>query len=316
MKIERKSINDKLKGIIFALLVSFSIWFYSILNSEYSITIKVPLTINTPERFSISGRIPEKIDVLISAIGWQILNLTFLPKSSFCNISVDISERTSDQLIITKNDIIRNIHLGVNAKILDVNPGTLMIEVGKMFEKVVPVEPNITIHPRENFVVVGKPIVKPEFITIKGRKEIIEKIESWKTAKVILDDVNKPIQVEVPLSDTLHSQISFNVSKVMVYVDIDFAVDKTIYDIPVRIEGGSLPEGHIIEPKYVTATIRSGVNKMIESDLVFLDAKIDYNQIMNDTIGILIPHIDLPNSFTITSLDPPYIIHRRVTKVK
>ncbi len=312
MKERKKNKGESLKNVVFALLVSFSIWIFSILNSEYSISIKVPLNIVTPEKFSISGKIPEKIDVLVSGVGWQILNLAFLPKTSNCNIIIDQSELINKQIIITKNDFIRGINLGINAKIIDVSPGSLLIEIGKMAEKVVPIELNISITPREHFVVVGTPVVKPEFVTIRGPSEVIDKIDKWHTSKVFLDDVSRPLQIEVPLSDTLHSQISKSLSKVLVYVDVDFAAEKTIYDIPVRIEGGNLPEGHLIEPKYVTATIRSGVNKIIETDLVTLDAKIFYNQIINDSIGIIKPHIEVPKGTTLIGIDPPYLYHSKI----
>lgn len=312
MKERKKNKGESLKSIVFALLVSFSIWIFSILNSEYSISIKVPLNIVTPEKFSISGKIPEKIDVLVSGVGWQILNLAFLPKTSNCNITIDQSDLINKQIIISKNDFIRGINLGINAKIIDVSPGSLLIEIGKMAEKVVPIELNISITPREHFVVVGSPVVKPEFVTIRGQSEVIDKIDKWYTSKVYLDDVSRPLQIEVPLSDTLHSQISKSLSKVLVYVDVDFAAEKTINDIPVRIEGGNLPEGHLIEPKYVNATIRSGVNKIIETDIVTLDAKIFYDQIINDSIGIIKPHIEVPKGITLIGIDPPYLYHRKI----
>jgi hypothetical protein len=314
MKIIKKSKSENIKGILFALVISFSIWIYSLLNYEYSIYISVPLNITVPEKYSISGKIPENLDVLISAVGWQILNLTLFPKGKICNLTIDKAENINDKVIISKNDFIKSINLGVNAKILDVNPGTLVLEIGKMVEKVVPVVADIEIVPRDNFIVVGNPIVKPEFVTIKGKSEVVEKIDRWKTARLQLHDVHKPVQIEASLSDSLRSQISFNVSSVMVYVDVDFAVEKKIYDIPIRIEGGNLPEGHVIEPKYLTATIRSGVNKAIESDLVRLDAKINYSQLINDTIGIIEPKIELPSGISLVSVDPAYIYHWISTK--
>lgn len=316
MKFRQEEKRDKFKGIIFALVVSFSIWIYSVLNSEYSIIIKVPLNIYAPERYSISGKIPEKIDVLVSAVGWQLLNLTLFPKSSVCNVAIDQSSILSDKIQITKNDFIRGITLGVNAKILDVSPTSIFLEIGKMVEKVVPIEPDIFVKPRDNFIVVGEPMIKPEFVTIKGRSEVVEKIDKWKTSKVYLDDISKPLQVEVPLSDTLHSQITLSISKVLVYIDVDFAAEKVIHDIPVRIEGGTLPQGHIIEPKYVKATVRSGVNKLIESDLIVLDAKVDYSQIINDTIGIVKPLIEVPNGMTLILVEPPYLYHSKVSRSK
>ncbi len=314
MKFRR--INENTKGLLFAFVVSITIWFYSVLNSEYNIYLKIPLMIIPPENYSVSGKIPEKVDVLVSTVGWQILNLLFLPKNISCNISLEQFDKFEENVILTKNDFIKSINLGVSAKILDVMPSTLTINIGKMVEKVVPVELDIDIKPRQYFTVVDKPIVKPELITIKGKSNIIENIDRWKTVKVFLEDVHKPMQLEVPLQDTLHSQITSVPTKVMVYVDVDLALDKIIYDIPIRIEDGSLPPNHILEPRYINVAIRGGINKMIEQDFLVLDAKVKYSQVITDTIGIIVPQVEVPPGFTLLSIDPPYLYHRVVTKMK
>ncbi|MFN3270397.1 MAG: CdaR family protein [Candidatus Kapaibacteriota bacterium] len=316
MKLKRIFARDNLKGLIFALVVSFTIWIYAVLNSEYNIYIKVPLNIIPPEKHSISGKIPENIDVLVSAIGWQILNLAVLPKSASCTISLDQIERFNDKVILTKNDLIKGTFLGVNAKILDVSPSSLSFEIGKMVEKVVPVEPKITIRTRDNFVVVGSPIVKPQYVTISGRKEVLDLIDHWETIYVTLEDVHKPMQIEVPLSDTLRSQVKLNTNKVMIYIDVDLSAERTIYDIPIIVDGGFLPEDHVIFPKQVNAVVRTGVNKLIEIDPITLTVKVDYSEIMKDTIGIIVPRIDVPNGLSIVSIDPPYLYHWKVSKVK
>ncbi|MFN3780643.1 MAG: hypothetical protein ACK4SO_00535, partial [Candidatus Kapaibacteriota bacterium] len=177
-------------------------------------------------------------------------------------------------------------------------------------------ELDIDIKPRQYFIVTEKPIVKPELITIKGKSNIIESIEKWKTVKVTLEDVYKPMQLEVPLKDTLLSQITPVPTKVMVYVDVDLALDKVIYDVPIRIEEGSLPPNHILEPMYISVAIRGGINKMIEQDFLIPDAKVTYSQIINDTIGIIVPQVEVPPGFTLLSIDPPYLFHRVVTRIR
>lgn len=311
-----KRFNENTKGLLFAFVVSITIWFYSVLNSEYNIYLKIPLKIIPPENFSVSGKIPEKVDVLVSTVGWQILNLMFLPKNTSCNIVLEQFDKLEENIILTKNDFIKSINLGVSAKILDVMPSALSISIGKMVEKVVPVELDIDVKPREYFIANERPIVKPEFITLKGKSNIIGNIDRWKTVKVLLEDVHKPMQLEIPLEDTLRSQISTIPTKVLVYVDVDLALDKIIYDIPVRIEDGSLPANHILEPRYISVAIRGGINKLIEQDLLVLDAKIKYSQLINDTIGIVVPQVELPPGITLLSIDPPYLYHWVVTKTK
>ncbi len=301
--------KENLKGILFAFLISISIWLFTLMNSEYRFYIKVPLKIVPPEKYSISGKVPEKLDVLISATGWQILNLSVFPKTSNCIINLSQNETINEKVILTKNDFLKNLSLASNAKALDVNPPSITLDIGVIGEKIVRIEPEIEIHPRENFIVVGKPIVKPDLVVIRGRKEVLDKIEEWKTKHILLDDVHKPIQLDIPLSDTLRSLISLSFEQVKLIVEVDLKAEKEILDVPVTIEGGNLPEGHILEPNFLKATVRSGINKLIESDIVSLEAKVSYSEIKYDSIGIIIPKINLPEGLSLVSLEPPYLYH-------
>jgi len=309
MKIKAKPKQESLKNVLFAFLISFSIWVYSLMNSQYNFYFKIPLKIVAPEKYSISGRIPDEIDVLISATGWQILNLSFLPKTSHCTINLNESEIINNKIILTKNDFLKNIHLSVHARTLDVNPASISLEIGTIVEKIVPIEPNVIIRPRENFILIGKPIVRPDLVLIRGRSELVDAIKTWKTKEIVLEDVSEPIQMEIPLSDTLRSQISVGVEKVTLFAEIDLQAEKEIFDIPVTIEGGSLPTDHIIEPKYLRAVIRTGIKKLIETDLHSLEAKVPYQELIKDTNGIILPQISLPEGFNLVSIYPPFIYH-------
>ena len=315
-KIKAKLTQENIKGILFAFLISFSIWVYSLMNSHYNFYFKIPLKIIAPEKFSISGRIPEELDVLISATGWQILNLSFLPKTSNCTINLNQNEIVNNKIILTKNDFLKNIQLSVNAQALDVNPSTITLDVGTIVEKVVPIVADVIIHPRENFILIGKPIVKPDLVVIRGRKELIDQIDVWKTKRVALEDVFEPLRKEIPLSDTLRSQISLSTEKVTLLADVDLQAEKEILDIPISIEGGSLPSEHIIEPKLLRAVIRTGINKLIQTDIPTLEAKVSYQELINDTTGIITPRITLPDGFYLVSLNPPFVYHWKRIKAK
>ncbi|MCX7880101.1 MAG: CdaR family protein [Ignavibacteria bacterium] len=310
MKFGRKFKSDQIKGLFFAFLIALSIWIFSILNAEYKFNLKVPLKIIHSEKFSLIGKIPNDLDVQILATGWQIINLSFFPRTSSCIVKVEEFERIGDKVVITKQDLIRGLNLAVNAEPLDVVPGLLTLEIGTIVAKIVKVVPDVVIKPRENFIV-EEPIVQPDMIVIYGQKELVDKIETWKTQQVILEDVFKPVDLVVPLSDTLRSQINLSQENVRILANVELFAEQVIEDVPILIEGGHLPEGHYIEPKYVRVTIRSGVTDFMQSEKYQISAKIDINDIIKDTIGILIPKIEARPSTTVVSFDPPYVYHWR-----
>lgn len=310
-----KTLN--IKGLIFALIVSFSIWIYSTLNSEYVTFVKVPLVIQVPPKWSLAGRIPDQIDIQISATGWQILNLSFFPKSSSC--LVQISEETIRQdkkVLLTKDDFLKALFLSASAKVLDVKPSNVLVDVGMLSKKVVPIVFQGEIYLRENFTIVSNPILQPDAVNISGRSEILDTIESWPTHYVIFNDVFHSIQTEISLLDTLRSLVSLAREKVNLIINIDLICEQEIHDVPVRIEGGIIPSHHTVEPRFVTVVVRSGVNRLSEVDFSTIEAKVDYVDLINDTLGIIVPKIKLPFGVELLQIKPPFLYHWRTQKIQ
>lgn len=311
-----KTAPEMLKGILFSFVISISLWIFTTLNAEYTTYIKVPLFVKPPERLSLAGNIPEKIDVQITATGWQILNLSFFPKTSVCIVHFTRTDLQGNKLILTKNELLKGLSLSVSAKAQDVMPSILTFEVGQIAEKVVPVVPRVEITTRDNFVLVGKPIVKPDLVVVRGKKEILNEINSWQTKLLILEDVYRSLDIEVPLLDTLRSLVSVNFDKVRLLANVDLTCEKGLLDVPVKIEGGELPEEHNIEPRFLKVYVRSGVNNLVASDLSAIVAVLPYAEIIKDTIGILLPKINLPDGITLLYTEPAYVYHSRRLKVR
>lgn len=308
--------TQNIKGLIFALIVSFAIWIYSLLNSEYVTFVKVPLFIQVPPKWSLAGRIPDKIDIQISATGWQILNLSYFPKSSSCLIQISEEAIGQDKkILINKDDFLRALVLSTSAKVLDIKPSNILVDVGTLSEKVVPIAFQGEIYPRDNFTIVGNPILQPDAIKINGRSQVLGTIESWPTQYVILNDVFHSIRTEISLLDTMRSLVSLAREKVDLIVNVDLICEQEIHDVPVKIVGGIIPLHHRIEPRFVTVVVRSGVNRLSEVDFSTLEAKVDYADLMNDTLGIIVPKIKLPFGVELLQIKPPYLYHWRTQKI-
>lgn len=305
-----------IKGFIFALIVSFSIWIYSTLNSEYVTFVKVPLVIQVPPKWSLAGRIPDQIDVQISATGWQIINLSYFPKSSYCLVHISEEEiRQDKQILISKDDFLKALVLSASAKVLDIKPSNVLVDVGTLSEKVVPIVFRGEIYPRDNFTIVGNPILQPDAVKIRGRSEVLDKIESWPTQYVIFNDVFHLIQTEIPLLDTLRSLVSLAREKVDLLVNVDLICEQEINDVPVKIQGGTMPSHQKVEPRFVTVVVRSGVNRLSEIDFSTFEANVDYTDLIKDTLGMIIPVIKLPFGVELLKIKPPFLYHCRTQKI-
>lgn len=305
------------KGLVFAFIVSFFIWVYLTLNSEYITFVKVPLFVEAPSKFSLAGKIPEYIDVQIIATGWQILNLSIFPKTTSC--FVQISEETispDKKILITKEDFQKGLIFSTSVKVLEIRPTNVVVDIGTIAEKLVPILFNGQINLRENFTIVGQPILQPDAIVIRGRSEILKDIDYWKTEPIIFQDVFQPLKTEIPLLDTLHSLISISRKKVNLIADVELTCEQEIVDVPVKVVGGAIPSMHSLEPQFVSVVVRSGVDRLSQIDLSNLEAKVKYSELLNDTLGIVIPHIKLPYGVELVRIDPPFLYHWRTNKVR
>ncbi len=310
--------GDKIKAFLFAFLISMSLWIYSALNSQYTTFVKVPLKIILPEKFSLSGKIPYYLDVQISATGWQILNLSFISKGSYCMLTIsEYSIKKDKNITISKEDFLKNLQLEINARVLDIIPNNLTIEVGVLTEKIVPIVSKVDIIPRENFTIVGKPKLQPNYVVVRGLKEVLDQIEYWETENFAIFDAFAPVEVEVPLKDTMQQLVSLSLNRVKLIADIDIVSEVLITDVPVVVEQGSEIENHIIEPMYVDVWVRSGVNYLSQVDLSNVVAKVSQSEVLKDTTGIITPRVELPEGIALVSIEPNYVYHwRRIQSPK
>jgi hypothetical protein len=301
------------RAFIGSLLFAMALWVYANLQNENTVaTIKLPLTVVLPPNRAIENQIKPEVYVQVKGMGWALFNLIFFNSSARCYVDLSRENIQSTNYEISRNDLLRSLQALSNVQAIDVYPQNLLIQTGKVGEYAVPVRSIVKIIPREGFGIIGDVVIKPDIIVIRGNERTVSKIESWATKPVILSDVYDSLNIQIPLSDSLANIVSLSQPTVTLVADIEQIAEITIPDVKLNIRGGTLSENHKIIPAQVSITVRGGIGRIESLTPESITASLDYTQVIDDSTGIIMPKISVPENIKVLQVDPPYLHHVRV----
>jgi YbbR domain-containing protein len=310
-KIKKLLISRAFLGSLF---FAFALWVYSALSSEYKTYIDVPLKILLPKNVALETALPEKISVKVKGKGWDIFYLNFFSATANCSVNLSDKEMSEGYYLITRNDIIKGVESFSNVEAIDVMPENLEITTGLIERKKVPVRVKIKVNPREGFIQVAGFASYPDSIIITGNSRVIRKIDYWETARAQFSDIFHLQTVSVSLKDTLKNIITLSQNSVKVKFNVEQTAELVIYDVGIDIRGTeNLPKSHMLSPNKINVTIRGGVEQLSEFNPDIITSYIEYRDILGDSTGIIIPHVEVTNNnYHIVSINPPYLYHKKI----
>lgn len=286
-----------------------ALWGYTSLNSEYQTLVEVPLSVKLPSSRALEAKLPPNIYVDVRGSGWNLFNLIFFNSAKSCYVDLS-SEMITDSLYrISRTEIQKGIQYLKNVNPVDVLPESIVMKTGSVGEYFVRVKPQILVEPRQGFTVVGDYEIEPYLVKITGNDRIAKRIKSWMTSRLIFEDVNNTFTASVPLLDTLTTVLDYKPKFVNIKVQVQQEAEITIPDVELIVMGGSLPKSHRISPRIVTLTLRGGADELAKLDPADISAALSYDDIVNDSTGILKPIIKTPLNMQLIATDPPLIHH-------
>lgn len=294
---------------IVSVLLAGALWSYVTLNNEYMAYVKLPINIILPSNRALEQSIPEEISVEVKGLGWNIINLWFFNTTAKCEVDLSNVVISQDDYKISRNDLLKSVQFLGNVEPLDIVPESIILRTGMVGAYKVPVIPAFVINPRKGFVVVGEPRLSPAFVTIKGNNKVVGNINYWPTAPISINDVFQPFRMPVPLADSLKGIVSLNNNIVNVSVDIQQKAEIEIHGVKLKVRGGALQNEHSLNPVSFVVTIQGPVGMVADMSKDNLVAYLNYNDVLNDSTGILIPNIEAPKSIKILNIKPRFVYH-------
>ncbi len=275
------------------------------MNNQYSVAVRVPFRVTRlPAKLALAKPVPHYILVRIRGTGWQVASSYM---STTASINFDASNLTKRTQILTSRDLGYSLDIGSSAEVLGFEPDTIMIEVDPRATKEVPVYPKITVVPRDGFMIVGKPKVTPDSVTITGARSLVDDISYWNTQPRKFNRVINAISTTVPLSDSLSGIISVGAREANVSVDVEQVADNTYSDIPITITRNSDSADVLLLPPTVSITVRGGINEMANVTPDSFKVTYDYRRLAGSRSTFFQPKVKGPSHLQIIGVKPDSI---------
>ncbi len=303
--------KKQLPILIAAFVFAVALWLYVSLSLSYSLDLSIPLEIKTGKSQAITEDIPSTIDLTVKGKGWDLLSVLV---SKDLRYSLDLSKMKRDSRISTEQFISERLNLKPELSLVSINPDTINIEFDKILEKTVPVRNNIRVNLKEGYGIVGKPKLTPDSVTVSGSANIVSKIKFIPTEFRLFENVNNPINGTIALKDTLSNVLKSDVKFVDFEYNIQLSAEKTVDEVIVEIIGVPEDKEVLLIPPKVSVSVRGGVDQLARITTSEISASVDFETIESDTLGFVIPEIEIPDETNLLKTEPQklqYIIKKK-----
>ncbi|OQY70591.1 MAG: hypothetical protein B6D45_11020 [Ignavibacteriales bacterium UTCHB3] len=189
--------------------------------------------------------------------------------------------------------------------VLDIYPAKINIKINKAGETVKPVTADLSLQYEDGFGLVGKIKITPNSVKLKGSEKLLAGINSVKTKKTILTGLKEKTVIEVQLEGI--EGVSIAPQKVTIELDVQKIADREIEGVVLSVLDKPKERDILLNPDKVTVTVRGGIDIISTLKAEEIKAVINYPEIVNDTTGITVPKVILPETIDFIDIKPPHI---------
>jgi YbbR domain-containing protein len=216
---------------------------------------------------------------------------------------------------LTFKDFADRISLPPGVRLLDAKPDSLLIELGPLVRKRVPVVLDCLAGFREGYGQVGPTSVAPDSVTVTGAESVLRTIETWKTEKRVFENVRGSLDAEVPLASADPFEIAFSVPSVRIAISVEPFAEKTITGLPVQVTAVPASREVILIPPRIEIVVRAGIRQLSALSAGDFRVVTDYTGIAADSTGAVDTDVSCPSGVQLVTKRPEhlqYIVRKRL----
>ncbi len=279
MAIIKLSKNERRRASVFitCLALAIAAWILTQLSSPKPYTIKAIISYtNAPLRRSFHSLQSDTVNAQVQGTGW---NLLFSRMNMDNNtISVNLKSLDSRNYVVLSTQLKDiNDKRPVGRQIVSFNPDTLYFDFSSRAVKRVPVQLLYKIGFKKQFGIADQIVLRPNYVTLSGPAEVLQKITIWKTDSLMLDNVEMPVEQTVRLQGVRESNMTIYPKTVQVKVPVDEFTEKTVM-IPVKLINNKNYYNIKLYPQKVKVTFLVSLGKYPAINNDFFEAVADLDQ--------------------------------------
>jgi len=297
--------------IIYSVLFAIFLWLSVSLNFLYNINLTIPLDVKLRENQALAEELPNEIEIVLRGRGWDLLGIWF---SKNLNYPLDLSSTRKNIKLSILQTVGEKINLPTDVSILGAYPDTLSIDFDNIATKYIKIRNNISVSLKEGYEIVGSPKIIPDTVKVTGASSVLSKIKFISTERKNYKTINSDLSVDISLDDSLGNLIKVEPKMVKVLYKIELAAEKKFEDLSIRINHVPGDKEVLLIPPNMTISLRGGVEQLTKISPSDFNISIDFEMIEKDTLGSVIPNIEIPENLTVINITPQkfqYIIKRK-----
>ena len=217
----------------------------------------------------------DHVELMVEGSGWQLLfsKLRFNPKY----VSVSLQELSNQNFVSFKSQLSSiNREFDTQQRIISVQPDTLYFDFSTRKIKRVPVKLVSNLHFKPQHGIYDSVQLQPEFVTLSGPANELEKIKSWETDTLVLYNVDQTLTKKISLKAPSKLNIAVYPSLITVKLPIDEFTEREI-DVPLTIKNNLNFEEVKLLPESVKVKILIALKNYPLVDRKSFEASVDLN---------------------------------------
>ena len=301
--------KKKIPIIIIALIFSVILWVSISLSKDYYATFDIPLKIiDYPNGYTTGSSIPQKISVKLKGRGWKLASVNLGAESDYI---VSAGSDSGRKFINISNYLSENQWLSSEMEVIDLYPDTLSFVVEKISEKKVIVIPDYDITFKSGYGLASKTKLVPDSVTLYGPESVLRNVVFAETEKIQLNNLDKIYSQQKLLKEIFG--VEYRNNRIMVKLDVQKIIDNNYEEISVEVIDVPRDRDVVLLPNRITIGVRGGLEVVGKLSKDKIKARILYRDIVSDTLGSIVPTLELPENLSLYYTRPErlrYIIKK------
>jgi len=287
-----------------AVFLALLLWFHATTNQTYEHTFTYPLRIiNIPPNMVLAAPVPKEVKVSIQGKGKQLVRLLLSEREKIDihlekmnGLEIDYTLKPEDLGLIKKEGV----------EILEIlSPKTFKIKMDYLGKKEVKIFPQVEVSSEENLSQPNEIRVEPDKVEISGPQRALQKIDYVYTEKVILNNLEEPMEKKVKLVPPEGYNIDLSESEVRLIVEVLKGIKRKFENISVEVLNHPKGKKVKIEPDQIDLTLFGADEIMNNLNPKEVKVLLDLRRVKNK--AKLVPQIKLPSGVKLVQFHPDSI---------
>ncbi|MCP5064157.1 MAG: hypothetical protein GY936_17085 [Ignavibacteriae bacterium] len=289
--------------------ISVLLWVFVSFSGDFSITLNLPVAItDLPKETAISSISTNEVTLNLKGNGWQLAQHTFGRNQKFY---IQSPAKLGEQKLSPLSSINVNDWLASSLQLTKIIPEEISVNIEKVRTKKVIIKPNLELKYKPDYDLVSEINLVPDSVMIFGPKSVIDKINFVSTIKEKYSNLEKNVSANL----MLHEQefVLLNPKECSVQFNVQKIVDKTFENIVVMTKDVPARYEVVLSPNKIKIVLRGGIKLLSKLKSTDITAYVKFSQAINDTLGAVVPTIEIPDYTTIIDQKPhsiDYIIKK------